>query len=118
MVSYLMVLQDRAFALHNLGVTIYHEDLCHTEFLEDIFVKYNFTHVTHLAAQAGVRYSLENPLAYIRANVECQVALLEVLRKYPVSRTTQRFLLVNHAWICKFFLLKSVFFTLNFYLHS
>ncbi|KAI0226829.1 UDP-glucuronate 4-epimerase 4 [Lamellibrachia satsuma] len=75
--------KDRAFALHNLGVTVYHEDLCHTEFLEDIFVKYNFTHVTHLAAQAGVRYSLENPLAYIRANVECQVALLEVLRKYP-----------------------------------
>ncbi|KAI0226828.1 UDP-glucuronate 4-epimerase 4 [Lamellibrachia satsuma] len=75
--------KDRAFILHNFGVTIYHEDLCHTEFLEDVFVKYNFTHVTHLAAQTGIRNSSENPLAYIRANVECQVALLEVLRKYP-----------------------------------
>ena len=81
------MLQNRAFILHKLGVTVYHEDLCHTEFLEDIFTRYNFTHVTHLAAQAGVRYSLENPLAYVRANVECQIVLLEVLRKYPVSKT-------------------------------
>ena len=79
------MMQDRAFILHTLGVTIYHEDLCHTEFLEDLFTKYKFTHVAHLAAQAGVRYSLQNPLAYIRANVECQVALLEVMRRYPVS---------------------------------
>ena len=78
-------MQDRAFLLHTHGVTIFHEDLCHTEFLEDLFTRYKFTHVVHLAAQAGVRYSLQNPLAYIRANVECQVALLEVMRKYPVS---------------------------------
>lgn len=36
--------------------------------------------VVHLAAQAGVRYSLENPQAYITANVSGQLAILEAMR--------------------------------------
>jgi UDP-glucuronate 4-epimerase len=48
-----------------------------------LFKKYKFTHVAHLAAQAGVRYSLKNPLAYVKSNIECFVVLLEVLRNYP-----------------------------------
>ncbi len=36
--------------------------------------------VVHLAAQAGVRYSLENPHAYIRANVDGQLVILELCR--------------------------------------
>jgi UDP-glucuronate 4-epimerase len=39
--------------------------------------------VVHLAAQAGVRYSLENPFAYVRANVMGQVAMLELARRLP-----------------------------------
>jgi UDP-glucuronate 4-epimerase len=37
--------------------------------------------IIHLAAQAGVRYSLINPLAYVDANVKGQVVLLEAARK-------------------------------------
>ncbi|HEV8029611.1 MAG TPA: NAD-dependent epimerase/dehydratase family protein, partial [Stellaceae bacterium] len=37
--------------------------------------------IIHLAAQAGVRYSLIDPLAYIDANVKGQVVLFEVARK-------------------------------------
>src|SRR5690242_4102745 len=37
--------------------------------------------VIHLAAQAGVRYSLENPFAYVQANVMGQVAMLELARR-------------------------------------
>ena len=44
------------------------------------------TGVVHLAAQAGVRYSLENPYAYIDANVTGQVALLEAARRMPNLR--------------------------------
>jgi UDP-glucuronate 4-epimerase len=43
-----------------------------------------FPHITaivHLAAQAGVRYSLENPFAYVRSNVMGQVAMLELARR-------------------------------------
>jgi UDP-glucuronate 4-epimerase len=37
--------------------------------------------VVHLAAQAGVRYSLENPFAYVRSNVMGQVTMLELARR-------------------------------------
>ncbi|MDP7668327.1 MAG: NAD-dependent epimerase/dehydratase family protein [Rhodospirillales bacterium] len=43
----------------------------------------DITHAVHLAAQAGVRYSLENPYAYIKANVEGHLVVLETLRKLP-----------------------------------
>jgi UDP-glucuronate 4-epimerase len=39
--------------------------------------------IVHLAAQAGVRYSLENPLAYIDSNVRAHVNLLELARRAP-----------------------------------
>lgn len=40
----------------------------------------SITHIIHLAAQAGVRYSLENPYAYVSSNVMGQVAMLELAR--------------------------------------
>jgi UDP-glucuronate 4-epimerase len=42
--------------------------------------------VVHLAAQAGVRYSLENPYAYVEANVMGQVVMLEAARRLPRLR--------------------------------
>jgi len=39
------------------------------------------TAIVHLAAQAGVRYSLENPFAYVQSNVMGQVAMLELARR-------------------------------------
>ncbi len=48
--------------------------------LECLFVEQNFTHVVNLAAQAGVRYSLENPHAYVQSNVVGFVNLLECCR--------------------------------------
>jgi UDP-glucuronate 4-epimerase len=41
----------------------------------------DITRVIHLAAQAGVRYSLVNPYAYTHANVEGQLVILELCRK-------------------------------------
>lgn len=45
--------------------------------------RHDITGVVHLAAQAGVRYSLENPFAYVQANVMGQVAMLELARRLP-----------------------------------
>lgn len=42
--------------------------------------------VIHLAAQAGVRYSLINPYAYTRSNVEGHLVLMEACRKLPALR--------------------------------
>ena len=41
------------------------------------------TKIIHLAAQAGVRYSLENPFAYVSSNLVGQVVMLELARNLP-----------------------------------
>ena len=48
--------------------------------LASLFSKHKFTDVIHLAAQAGVRYSLTNPLAYVDANLVGFVNILECCR--------------------------------------
>ncbi|MDO4419422.1 MAG: NAD-dependent epimerase/dehydratase family protein [Ruminococcus sp.] len=53
--------------------------------LESLFEKYNFDVVVNLAAQAGVRYSITNPDAYIEANVLGFYNILEICRKYNVE---------------------------------
>jgi UDP-glucuronate 4-epimerase len=45
--------------------------------------KVGLTHIVHMAAQAGVRYSLINPYAYVEANVMGQVVMLELARQTP-----------------------------------
>ena len=49
------------------------------EFLDKVF-KDEYTHVINLAAQAGVRYSLTNPKAYINSNIEGFINLLERIK--------------------------------------
>ena len=56
-------------------------DLNDLKFLEDIFSKYNPKIVVNLAAQAGVRYSLENPYSYISSNLVGFHNLLDCARK-------------------------------------
>lgn len=52
--------------------------------MERLFAEGGFDIVVNLAAQAGVRYSLENPYAYIESNIAGFVTLLECCRRYPV----------------------------------
>ena len=62
--------------------TFYRVDVADARAIDDLVAAHpNITHVVHLAAQAGVRYSLENPRAYTRANVEGQLVLLEACRR-------------------------------------
>lgn len=55
------------------------------ESLFKFFKKENFDMVCNLAAQAGVRYSIENPYAYIESNIVGFINLLEACRNYPVK---------------------------------
>ncbi len=52
---------------------------------EKIFAEYNPDIVINLAAQAGVRYSIENPDAYINSNIIGFYNILEACRHYPVE---------------------------------
>ncbi len=47
-----------------------------------LFAKYGFSHVVNMAAQAGVRYSLQNPASYIDSNLVGFANLLECCRKH------------------------------------
>ncbi|MEM6380539.1 MAG: NAD-dependent epimerase, partial [Bacteroidota bacterium] len=53
--------------------------------LQDLFDQEQFSAVVNLAAQPGVRYSLENPYAYIDSNIVGFINLLEACRHYNVG---------------------------------
>lgn len=58
-------------------------DIAEEGALETALAGQRVTKVVHLAAQAGVRYSLENPRAYIRSNVAGHLEILELCRVLP-----------------------------------
>lgn len=59
-------------------------DLAERKQLQDLFARMGFDVVVNLAAQAGVRYSLENPHAYVDSNLVGFVNLLESCRHHAV----------------------------------
>jgi UDP-glucuronate 4-epimerase len=59
-------------------------DIRDTHLLNGLFETHNITEVVHLAARAGVRYSLENPMLYQDVNIKGTINLLEVVRTYDV----------------------------------
>lgn len=60
-------------------------DLADREAVEDLFREYGFSVVVNLAAQAGVRHSIEHPEAYMQSNVIGFFNILEACRRYPVE---------------------------------
>ena len=60
-------------------------DLADKEGMERLFADYEFDRVVHLAAQAGVRYSLENPHAYVESNLMGFMNVLEGCRHGKVG---------------------------------
>ncbi len=57
-------------------------DLADRKATADIFSQHRFPHVIHLAAQAGVRYSIQNPHAYVDANLQGFINVLEGCRHH------------------------------------
>uniref|UniRef100_A0A0E0GJR0 UDP-glucuronate 4-epimerase n=1 Tax=Oryza nivara TaxID=4536 RepID=A0A0E0GJR0_ORYNI len=72
--------RGRAALLARSGVYVVDGDIADAELLAKLFDVVPFTHVLHLAAQAGVRHALVDPMSYVRANVGGFVALLEAAR--------------------------------------
>jgi UDP-glucuronate 4-epimerase len=60
-------------------------DLSHDEAVMRLFERVRPIVVIHLAAQAGVRYSLDNPRAYVSANIDGFLAILEACRHVPTN---------------------------------
>jgi UDP-glucuronate 4-epimerase len=71
-------LKHPAFTFHKL-------DVADGPAIDALFAAERFDRVVHLAAQAGVRYSLTNPHEYIRSNITGFLNILEACRHHPVQ---------------------------------
>jgi len=65
----------------DFGLEVVEGDVCNASLIEGLFKKHRFTHVVHLAAQAGVRYSITHPMTYVHNNLECVVSLLDFVSR-------------------------------------
>jgi UDP-glucuronate 4-epimerase len=65
--------------------TFYKIDLQDAKGLEDIFTNHKPAYVVNLAAQAGVRYSIENPHAYTETNITGFLNILECSKKHKIK---------------------------------
>ncbi|KAK9058962.1 hypothetical protein SSX86_021580 [Deinandra increscens subsp. villosa] len=70
----------RQALLERSGVYIVEGDINDAALLKKLFEVVHFTHVMHLAAQAGVRYAMQNPKSYIHSNIAGFVNLLEICK--------------------------------------
>lgn len=69
----------------NVGWTFFKGSIADKKLIQSIFEKYRPSIVVNLAAQAGVRYSIKNPDAYIESNIIGFYNILEACRHYPVD---------------------------------
>ncbi|MEQ1975562.1 NAD-dependent epimerase [Xenorhabdus sp. SGI240] len=60
-------------------------DLADRVAIPELFAKHQFQRVIHLGAQPGVRYSIQNPMAYIDANIVGHINILEGCRHHSVE---------------------------------
>jgi UDP-glucuronate 4-epimerase len=69
----------------NAGYAFYRTNLADRDAVNDIFREHRPDRVINLAAQAGVRYSLENPHAYVESNLTGFTNILEACRHFEVG---------------------------------
>ncbi|CAN1332118.1 UDP-glucuronate 4-epimerase 3 [Linum perenne] len=73
--------RSRQSLLERSGIFIVEGDINDVALLQKLFQVVPFTHVMHLAAQAGVRYAMQNPSSYVHSNIAGFVSLLEVCKQ-------------------------------------
>lgn len=77
--------RSRAKQLKEVNVEVIEGDICDASQLNTLMETLQPTHIAHMAAQAGVRYSIENPMAYVKSNLEGFVNVLEACRHRPFT---------------------------------
>lgn len=65
--------------------TGYRFDICDASCIEELFTTFSIDYVIHLAAQAGVRYSLENPILYVKTNSLGFATIIELAKQHDVK---------------------------------
>jgi len=77
--------QDRLQRLQHDNFDFHQRDICEHDWLMELFANEDIVRVVHLAAQAGVRYSITNPWAYHHSNLDGFLSVLECCRAHPVE---------------------------------
>lgn len=75
-----------AHNLSNPNYKLYRGDILDVNLIDKIFNENKIDTVVHIAACAGVRPSIENPLEYIETNIEGTTIILEAMKKYNVNK--------------------------------
>ena len=78
--------ERNAQACRDAGAEFVEGDLCDEAFLADLFARTKPTSVIHLAAKAGVRPSIADPVGYVKANVLGTMCVLECAHKAGCDR--------------------------------
>jgi len=73
----------RAHLLRQAGIELVTSDIQNKPLLLKLLASHKITHIAHLAAQAGVRHSLNAPDDYISSNIQGFLSILEACRAYP-----------------------------------
>ena len=76
---------DSLAAASSVAYCFVQGNICDEALLETLFAKYHFDTVVHLAAQAGVRYSISHPSVCVESNVEGFYAVLGACRRHSVG---------------------------------
>ncbi len=76
---------DNNWISENSNLKFFKADLLEKDVLMNLFCNEQFDYIVHLAAQAGVRYSLDEPQKYIDSNITGFLNILECCRNYPVK---------------------------------
>ena len=78
--------EDRLLVLQKCNNFTFHKiDLKDKQSIDDLFINHKFQYVINLAAQAGVRYSITNPYAYVDSNLIGFINILEACRNHSVK---------------------------------
>lgn len=65
---------------------LYRTDITDRDGLDSLFKKHDFEIIVHLAAKAGVRPSIEDPVGYSKTNIEGTINLLEIAKENKINK--------------------------------
>ena len=72
--------------LANKNYKLYRGDICDRNLVKEIFRQNHIDVAVHIAARAGVRPSLEDPLEYVRSNIEGTINILENMKEFSCKK--------------------------------
>lgn len=73
-------------SINNPNYKLYRLDICDKKNIAEIFAKNNITIVIHFAAKVNVRYSVNNPIKYVKNNIEGTVNILECMKDFGCKK--------------------------------